>query len=259
MSTFPYWRLDRSLQATGEFYISGERLGSVFSPKRRFCQICVDFIQEFLRWIGVFMKLRLNQVRIVGPLARIHARQPAAIASIEGIWSSSPSASAVVALLCIEHPTTTSRIAMLAAVCRREAFLCFMPRHSAPQVAGWMIHILSALVRIAMQIEGSDGNGRAIAVRLCILAIISLTCAFSSSVGVRQTLQVAICFHDRNFLILQPPRAIANALRVSMDDHDAALRCSYAHLPAIGPGADLLHASRKRSRSGCQQHEIVRE
>jgi hypothetical protein len=54
----------------------------------------------------------------------------------------------LVALLCIEHPTTTSRIALLAAVCRREAFVCFMPHHSAPQVAGWMIHILRALVRI---------------------------------------------------------------------------------------------------------------
>jgi len=148
---------------------------------------------------------------------------------------------------------------VLAAVCRGEAFGCFNPHHSAPQLAGWMIHILSALVRIAMQIEGSDRNGRAIAVPLCILAIISSTCAFSSSVGVRQTLQIAIFFHDRNFLILQPPRATANALRVSMDDHDAALRCSYAHLPAIGPGADLFHATRKRFRGGCQQHDIVRE
>jgi len=122
------------------------------------------------------MKIRLKEVRIVGPLARIHAQQPAAIASIEAIWSSSPSASGLVALRCIEHPTTTtSRIALLAAVCRREAFVCFMPHHSAPQVEGWMIHILSALVRIAKGIEGSDGNGRAIAVRLCILAIISST------------------------------------------------------------------------------------
>jgi len=70
--------------------------------------------------------------------------------------------------------------------------------------------------------------------------------------------QVAIFFHDWNFLILQPPRAIANALRVSMDDHDAALRCSYAHLSAIGPGADLFHASRKRFRGGYPQHDIVR-
>jgi len=231
----------------------------VFSPKRRFSQICVDFIQEFLRCVGVCMKIRLKEVRIVEPFARIHARQPAAIASVEGIWSSSPSASAVVALLCTEHPTTTSRIALLAAACRREAFGCFMPHHSAPQVAGWMIHILSALVRIAMQVEGSDKNGRAIAVRLCILAIISSTCAFSSSVDVRQTPQVAIFFHDRNFLILQPPRAIANALRVSMNDHDAALRCSYAYLPAIGPVADLFHATRKRFRGGCQQHDIVRK
>jgi hypothetical protein len=69
----------------------------------------------------------------------------------------------------------------------------------------------------------------------------------------------AIFFHDWNFLILQPPRAIANALRVSMDGHDAALRCSYAHLPAIGPGADLFHASRKRFRGGCQQHDTVRK
>ena len=104
------------------------------------------------------MKIRLKEVRIVRPLARIHARQPAAIASVEGIWSSSPSASAVVALLCTEHPTPTSRIALLAAVCRREAFGCFMPHHSAPQVAGWMIHILSALVRIAKGI-GRIGLG----------------------------------------------------------------------------------------------------
>jgi len=125
---------------------------------------------------------------MVGPLAHMRARQPAAIASVEGIWSSSPSASAVVALLCTEHQTTTtSRIALLAAVCGREAFVCFMPHHPAPQVVGWMIHILSALVWIAKGIEGSDKNGRAIAVRLCILAIISSTCAFSSSVGVRQT------------------------------------------------------------------------
>jgi hypothetical protein len=136
------------------------------------------------------MDIRLNQVFMVGPLPHMRARQPAAIASVEGIWSSSPSASAVVALLCTEHPTTTtSRIALLAAVCRREAFGCFMPHHSAPQVAGWMIHILRALVRIAMQIEGSDKNGRAIAVRLCILAIISSTCAFSSSVGVKSECQ----------------------------------------------------------------------
>jgi hypothetical protein len=159
----------------------------VFSPKRRFSQICADFIQVFLRCVGVCMKIRLKEVRIVGPLARVHARQPAAIASIEGIWSSSPSVNGLVALLCIEHPTTTSLIALLAAVCRREAFVCFMPHHSAPQVAGWMIHILGALVRIAKRIEGSDGTGRAIAVRLCILAIITSTCAFSSSVGVRQT------------------------------------------------------------------------
>jgi len=188
MSTFPYCCSDRSLEATGALYISGERLGSVFSPKRRFSQICVDFIQVILRCVGVCMDIRLNQVFMVGPLPHMRARQPAAIASVEGIWSSSPSASGLVALLCIEHPTTTSRIALLAAVCRREAFVCFMPHHSAPQVAGWMIHILSALVRIAKGIEGSDKNGHAIAVRLCILAIISLTCAFSSSVGVRQTL-----------------------------------------------------------------------
>jgi len=187
VSTFPYWRLDRSLEAAGALYISGERLGSVFSPKRRFSQICVDFIQVILRCVGVCMKIRLKEVRIVDPFARIHARQPAAIASVEGIRSSSPSASAVVALLCTEHPTPTSRIAMLAAVCRREAFGCFMPHHSAPQVAGWMIHILRALVRIAMQVEGSDKNGPAIAIRLCILAIITSMCAFSSSVGVRQT------------------------------------------------------------------------
>jgi len=205
------------------------------------------------------MKIRLKEVRIVGPLARIHARKPAAIASIEAIWSSSPSASGVVALLCTEHPTTTSRIALLAAVCGREAFVCFMPHHPAPQVVGWMIHILSALVRIAKGIEGSDRTGRAIAVRLRILAVISSTCAFSSSVSMRQTLQIAIFFPDRTFLILQPPRAIANALRVSMDDHDAALRCSYVHLPAIDPGADLFHATRKRFRGGCQQHDIVRE
>jgi len=71
--------------------------------------------------------------------------------------------------------------------------------------------------------------------------------------------QVAIFFLDRNILILQPPRAIVNAQRTSMDDHDAALRCSYAHLPAIGPGADLFHASRKRFRGGCQRHDIVRK
>jgi len=169
-------------------YIPGERLGSVFSPKRRFSPICVDFVQVFLRCVGVCMKIRLKEVRVAGPLARMRARQSAAVASIESIWSSSPRASGVVALLCTEHPTTTtSHIAMLAAVCRREASACFMPHHSAPQVAGWVIHILRALGRIAMRIEGSDGNERAIAVRLCILAIISSTCAFSSSVGVRQT------------------------------------------------------------------------
>jgi hypothetical protein len=46
-----------------------------------------------------------------------------------------------------------------------------------------------------------------------------------------------VAVHGRS---LQPPRAIVNAQRTSMDDHDAALRCSYAHLPAIGPGADLF-------------------
>jgi hypothetical protein len=169
-------------------YIPGEQLGSVCSSNRRFSPICVDFIQVFLRCVGVCMDIRLNQAFIVGPLPHMRARQPAAVASVEAIWSSSPSASAVVALLYIEHPTaTTSRIAMLAALCRREAFVWFMPHHSAPQVAGWMIHILSALVRIAKGIEGSDRTGRALAVRLCILAIISSTCAFSSIVGVRQT------------------------------------------------------------------------
>jgi len=44
-----------------------------------------------------------------------------------------------------------------------------------------------------------------------------------------------------------------------MDDRDAALRCSYAHLPAIGPGADLFHATRKRFRGGYPQHDIVRK
>jgi len=79
VSTFPYWRLARSLQATGEFYISGERLGSVFSSNRRFSQICADFIQVFLRCVGVCTKTRLKEVRIVDPLAHIRARQPAAI------------------------------------------------------------------------------------------------------------------------------------------------------------------------------------
>jgi len=92
MSTFPYCCSDRSLEATGALYISGERLGSVFSPKRRFSQICVDFIQVILRCVGVCMDIRLNQVFMVGPLPHMRARQPAAIASIEGISSSSPSA-----------------------------------------------------------------------------------------------------------------------------------------------------------------------
>jgi hypothetical protein len=40
---------------------------SAFSPKRRFSQICVGFIQVILRCVGVCMKLRLNQVRLVDP------------------------------------------------------------------------------------------------------------------------------------------------------------------------------------------------
>jgi len=91
-SALPYCFMNRAFEAAGAFYISGERLGRMFSPKRRFSQICVDFVQEFLRCVGVCMKIRLSQVRMAGPLAHMRARQPAANASIEGIWSSRPSA-----------------------------------------------------------------------------------------------------------------------------------------------------------------------
>jgi len=42
---------------------------SVFSHKSRFSQICVDFIQVFLRCVGVGMDIRLTRVRMVGPSA----------------------------------------------------------------------------------------------------------------------------------------------------------------------------------------------